>query len=142
MNFVGKNKKGLNAFSPLGVLSLNLKITGFFYSVPSSVTTIRMQGGRVVGREKQNLQHIRSTSLEKCPRSSTLQLLLGMGKHLFLEAKRFSILRNKHLKQFIRYIIESGTQHLYCKVSNCEESIKANTETLLAYYTAFRSWGK
>lgn len=74
--------------------------------------------------------------------TSTRTLLLGMGKHHLLKAKYFSILPNKHLKHSIHHIIESGTGYLYYKVSNCEGSIKANTEKLLAYYIDSRSWGK
>lgn len=59
---------------------------------------------------------------------STLTLCLGMGKHHLLKAKCFSILWNKHLKHSIHHVIESGTGYLYYKVSNCEESIKANAE--------------
>lgn len=102
-----------------------------------------MQGGHGGGkREAKSPTHTLHFTGRNAHTISTLPLLLGMGKHHFLEAKHFSILRNKHLKQSICHIIESGTRHLYHKVSNCGESIKANTETLLAYYTAFRSWRK
>lgn len=75
-----------------------------------------MQGGHGVGRGKQNLQHITLHFTGRNAHTiSTRPLLLGMGKHHFLEAKRFPILRNKHLKQSIRHIIESGTRHLYEK---------------------------